>query len=219
MLDFSSNSVLSIPRPQHGLTPFVVDLTFAYQGEAKLQEIATATQTSAPYLASVFSRAYASLGRAFGALIHEVGSQTIASRKRRARIILDLAPHIAKEKGLSSARSPTGSEDVREAICYSDEEYCAVEEYRAALEAVKELVFIKLQAMRMGYEATRAIIRGTSSSAGNQVHDLGTDESQDVISRAMEAIGMPDTESAPPPKPEVESSPDQKPRYGFGKPR
>jgi hypothetical protein len=188
MLDFNSSTTLSIPRPLQGLNPFEVDLTLAYQAEGHLKEIATAGSGNALFLVSKFARAYNALGRAYGMLYKEVGSAAIDSRKRRAHIILDLAPAKAKEKGLSSQRSPTGSEDVREAICYSDPDYCAIEEYRAALEAAKELVFIKLQAMRMGYEAVKSIIRGTSSSAGNSVHNVGHEDEGTLMDRALDAV-------------------------------
>jgi hypothetical protein len=169
VLDFNSTAMLTIERPHQGLAPFEVDLRLAYEGERKMKEIATATSGNALHLASVFARAYDSLGRAFGHLYKEVGSATIESRKRKAKLVLDEAPRIAKEKGLANSRSPSGAEDVRAAVCYADEEYCRIEEYRNALEAAKELVFCKLQAMRMAYDAVRSLVRGTGAVAGNTV--------------------------------------------------
>jgi hypothetical protein len=124
------------------------------------------------------------LGRIYGDLHREVAEATIASRKRRAVIILDMATEIAKSKGLSSARAPTGSEDIREAICYADDEYTAIETYRASLEGLKELVYIKLNSMRLAFDAVKSISRSTVSSASGSVVDLGTNK--DSFTRIME---------------------------------
>lgn len=187
MQDFKFTTMLSIQRPWQGLEPFEVDLKLAFDGERRMQEIATATTGNALLLCSVFARAYDSLGRAYGHIYCEVGCATVAARKRKSILVLDKAPGIAKEKGLSSARSPTGSEDVREAICYADEEYCRIEEYRAGLEAAKELIYCKLQAMRMSYDAVRSLVRGTGAPAGNSV--TSTASSVDtLLERAMDKV-------------------------------
>lgn len=211
MLDFNNGTVLSIPRPQYGLAPLQIDLTIAYKAESHIKEIAAANQSNALWFASVFSEAYNSLSRAYGALHYEVASAAIAARKKRAVLVLDVAPRIAKEKGLSSTRSPTGSEDVREAICYSDPEYAAIEEYRAALEAAKELVFLKLRAMQMAYDATKAIVRGTSGTAGNQLHaaepEVMMENAMELVMNEPKLVGV-SREASPAPR-----------KSGFGIPR
>lgn len=206
MFDANAETTLSIPRPQQGLTPFKVNMALAYEGERHIREIATASSGNALHLASIFARAYDSLSRVYGSLLHEAGLATIDARKRRARIILDLAPAKVKEKGLAGPRSPNGSEDVREAICYDDTEYCAIEQYRAALEAASELVQIKLRAMWMAHEDVRALVKGTSGSAGNGVHATGQasegglmDRARDLMERAeqddlMERVEQVETE-------------------------
>jgi hypothetical protein len=178
---------LTIVRPQKDLAPLEFDLSIAYEAERQIQAIASAGSGNALYLASVFGRAYASLGRIYGEIYCEVGKATVQARKRRAQIILDEAPAIAKAKGLASPRSPCGAEDIREAICYQDEDYCKIEEYRAALEAAKELVFIKLQSMRMCHDAVKSIMRGTEGSAGGKVYDTGSTR-EDVINRALDHL-------------------------------
>jgi hypothetical protein len=218
VLDFNSTTTLSIQRPQKGLTPFEVDLRLAYEGEARMKEIATATTGNALHLASVFARSYDSLGRAFGHLYKEVGSATIDSRKRKAKLVLDEAPRIAKEKGLATSRSPSGAEDVRDAICYADEEYCRIEEYRNSLEAAKELVFCKLQAMRMAYDAVRSLVRGTGAVAGNSVtHTAATQD--DLLERALDKVHEADSLAPAPVEIATEPTPVSAPRArGFGTP-
>jgi hypothetical protein len=173
-----------IKRPTPGLAPLEFDLTLAYRGEQALKELASANSGNAMYLSGIFGLAYSSLGRIYGDLHREVAEATIASRKRRAVIILDMATEIAKSKGLSSARAPTGSEDIREAICYADDEYTAIETYRASLEGLKELVYIKLNSMRLAFDAVKSISRSTVSSASGSVVDLGTNK--DSFTRIME---------------------------------
>lgn len=226
MLDFYHPTILSIKRPGADLAPFEVDLKLAYVGEQKMQEIATASSGNALHLASVFSRAYDSLGRAYGGLINEAGRATVAARKRRSILVLDKAVAIAKEKGLSSARSPSGSEDVREAICYADDEYCAIEEYRASIDAAKELVFCKLQAMRMSWDSVRSLVRGTGgpngAAVGNSVSRTSPDgpslldEAFDRVEAAENNIPAAALVVNPPAKPET-NSPAPRAR-GFGTP-
>jgi hypothetical protein len=187
---------LSISRPQAGLAPLEIDLTLARKAEASLREIAAANSSSSLSLASTFSVAYDSLARAYGALYAEASLATIASRKRRSVVLLDLAAGIAQAKGLASSRSPTGSEDVREAICYADDEFTAIETYRAGIEAAKELVYMKMQAIRMGFDAVRAILKANDGAPGSRVSDLSAPSESVLLESAEQMIEQ--SEKLPP---------------------
>ena len=176
--------MLSVPRPQEGQSPFEIDLTLAYHGEASLPALASASSGNALSLIATFQRAYSSLARAYSLAYREVELATVMSRKRQAVLVLDMAPQILKEKGLSTARNAAGSADLRQAICYADDQYCKIENYRAAVESIKELVKLKLDSMRSATFAAQCILKGTAPMSSDVRH-TGTE--QPVIEEVLEA--------------------------------
>jgi hypothetical protein len=153
-----SNAILAVPHYRQGIEPLRFDLARVYEAEARLQDIQLAGTSQAKELFAVFTKAYVQLGRVHAKVKYEVAMAAIASRKRRAVLMLDVIPEKAKEKGLGTARAPTGSEDVREAFMYSDSDFLRVEESRASLEATLELVFGKMMAMKDAMAACRMML-------------------------------------------------------------
>ena len=153
-----SNAILAVPHYKQGLEPHRFNLERVYEAEARLQDIQLAGTAQAKDLFAVFTKAYVQLGRIHSKVKYEVAMAAIASRKRRAVLMLDVIPEQAKAKGLGTARAPTGSEDVREAFMYSDPDFLHIEESRAALEATEALVFGKMMAMKDAMAACRMML-------------------------------------------------------------
>jgi hypothetical protein len=137
---------LKIIRPNNSFLDFELDIV--YKAESRISSIVGANLETAQYLQGLFGSAFAVLADVMGVIVKEIELSTIASRKCRAKILLDKAPNIVAEKGLGSAKNSTGNADIREAILYSDEEFCKIEEYRAHLEAAKQLITLKIQSIR-----------------------------------------------------------------------
>lgn len=123
-----------------------------------MHELAFANTNTAKELAATFWDAHSRLARIYGEVSRELASTEVALKKRKAVLTLDVIPDKAKEKGLTSSRSPTGSEDIREAFYYTDDEFVAIKESLGALEAVKEMLEIKLTSLRGAAETAKRMI-------------------------------------------------------------
>jgi hypothetical protein len=166
-----TRTALILQRPEKGLAPLEVDLALAYEAEARLPDIAHVNRMTAPGLVAMFTRAADHMAKVHARLEFEVQRATIASRRRRSIVTLDLMPQQVKERGLGSPRSPLGAEDIREALLYGDDEYCRIEEARAGLEAARELAFNKLLLLKGAARSCEKVLepegRGEARAAGH----------------------------------------------------
>lgn len=157
MADLTRRSTLSIPRPlssesflqetSSSAGEFQVNLAPIYIAEARRNELVAARGRSLIELANAFDDGYDAACRLRAQAMYEQEIATIASRKRRAIILRDEMPAKLKERGLTSARSPVGAEDIRDTMYYEDAEFEKLETYRAALSAVVEFLFGKMMSM------------------------------------------------------------------------
>jgi hypothetical protein len=131
-------------------------------------------------LANDFDDGYDAACKLHSRVIYEVEMATIASRKRRAVLLRDELPTVIKDRGLASSRSPVGAEDIRETIYYEDDEFVRLEQYRAALEAIRELLFGKMMSMNRLCKRTEVLLQrreaganglGESDPAGKRLED------------------------------------------------
>lgn len=174
------NSRFIIERPigcewlvRQGEKTYEVDLAIIHTAESRTEELAHASGNVAE-LASCFDRAYDSACKLHAMTQYEAEMATIASRKRRAIILKDILPGRIKERGLSSARSPVGAEDIRDTLYYEDDEFVRVEQYRAALDAIKELLFGKMMTMNSARRRAEAMLnRGTTKPGAGNDDPLG----------------------------------------------
>jgi hypothetical protein len=156
-----------VPRFTGNRQPIVVDMDLPYRAEARINEISFANKSTAPELASFFNQAYGQLATAYAKLHYEMGMSEIACKKRKAVLTLDHIPDKMKEKGFAKS-----NEDVREAFLYTDEDYINLKESLAAIEATKELVYIKMNALKMALDTTRGILNGVGALPYNS-HAVG----------------------------------------------
>jgi len=147
-------SQLVIERPvgcewlvRQGEKTFEVNLTTVHLAESRREELVAAGGRSLVELANAFDDGYDSACKLQSRVSYEEEMATIASRKRRAVLLRDEFPRIIKERGLGSSKSPVGAADVRDTLLYEDEEFLALEQYRAALGAIKELLMGKIFSM------------------------------------------------------------------------
>lgn len=156
---------ISVPRP--GKDSLVLDLAPVYRTEARVQEIATVTPQKAPELLMIFNVAFLDLSRMSTALEMELLQAKKLTERARAIAILDKVPGILKEKNLVSPRSPSGSEDQRNAILALDEEYQQATENEQQVACVLQLIKGKLKGIEMAYMSVKKIL-GENSFNYNQ---------------------------------------------------
>lgn len=190
----NSNAVLAIAPYRKGGLPLKLDLGPSFISEARIHEISFADKTRAKDLFAEFTKAYIYASKLHAMCKLHVARAAIESRKRRSVLIIDFMPEMAKAKGLSTSRSPTGAEDIREAFLYRDEEFLLIEDGRAALEAAEALLFGKMMAFREAADAVKQMLspedRPRLNNAEVQPNAHGFDENPDPMGAA---------DAAPPP--------------------
>lgn len=185
MIELKSNFVIERPTGCEWLVrqdepTFEVDLTLIHRVESRRQELVTAQGRSLIELANDFDDAYDAAAKLHSRVIYEEEMATIASRKRRAVLLRDELPGRIKERGLATTRSPLGAEDIRETMQYEDDEFVKLEQYRAALTAIKELLFGKMMSMNrlckraeqlMGQRSANTSGLGDTDPAGRRLEE------------------------------------------------
>lgn len=196
---FKANTTIFVERLEQNQGNVEFDLTIPYMAESRIREIAFVTIEKAPELLSLFVEAYAKLADHYATLEEMVERGKNAADRRRAVIILDEVPEYVKAKGIGNARSPMGSEDIREAIVQQDASYAILLDKIASYKATRELVYMKLKAIDMAYTAIKKIIDNQS----NRILPIGGGTIPDGATAGHE----------------VEESAGQTKIKGFGKPR
>src|SRR5512138_1843500 len=116
MNETETKIILSVP----GSPDERIEMCNVYRAEGRIHDIAFVNKETAPELLAVLSEGYSDLSRAFGKVHYLVGKLEIAKKRRKAILTLDYIPAEAEKRGLANKRSPTGSEDIREAFYYTD---------------------------------------------------------------------------------------------------
>jgi hypothetical protein len=160
------NSTKSLIVPM-GAKTVLLAMDPIYDAERRVQEVATVNSHKAPELLSVFNTAYFTLNDHLTKLDLALVEARKAANLRRSVVILDLVPQILKQKGLSSARSPGGSEDQRKAILDADEPYLVLMDTVAQLEAMHELLDGKRKGFEWAFTSVKKIIGGEPSWKDN----------------------------------------------------
>jgi hypothetical protein len=164
--------LLRVPRTDPA-NPLVLDTTQIVYAQERLPEVAFSNTSRAPELMAVFNMAYLNTTRCLAQLEYELIQAKTRANSIKAVLLLDRLPGMLQAKGLSTARSPLGSEDIRQAFLDSDPEYLAALElthntqcYIAALEGQK-------RAFENAYNAVKKML-GQDTSTQRQNLNLPT---------------------------------------------
>jgi hypothetical protein len=192
MIEMRSNLIIERPVGCEWLVrqdekTFEIDLTTIHLAESRREELVAAGGRGLVELANAFDDGYDAACKLQSRVSYESEMATIASRKRRAVLMRDEFPTLIKDRGLGSSKSPLGAADIRDALLYEDNEFVALEQYRAALDAIKELLMGKIFSMgRMCKRAEVLLQRRDSSSNGLGEHDPNGGKLEAAMTAVME---------------------------------
>lgn len=119
---------IRVPRARDGLEPLAFDMTGIRQAEGRLQEVAFTNNNRAPELLALFNGAFLITSRYINLLEYELDVVEQRLAEARAIFLIDKLPGLLAEKGLATARSPLGSEDIRQAFLDREPEFKALNE-------------------------------------------------------------------------------------------
>jgi hypothetical protein len=147
-----------IDRNIPGLAPLEIDLKTILQAEGRIPEVGFITPQKAPELLALFNVAYLDLTKHLVAVDFEYTQRERAAEQVRAEILLDRLPSILEKKGLASARSPLGSEDIRQAVLATQPDYQKALDEAQQLNALVELLKGKLKSIEMAYTSVKKVL-------------------------------------------------------------
>ncbi len=111
---------------------------------------------------AVFNVAYSDLSNMIAQVKYQFEIAKVQEEKARAICIIDRVPGILKEKGLTSAKSPSGSEDLRSAILALDPDYSAAQEKTIQIKCALVYLEGKLQSIDRAYTSVKKVYGDTS---------------------------------------------------------
>lgn len=167
------------PAPRKGMRPTTLDLSKPATAMARIREVAIVTPHKAPELLATFNEAYLSLHEAIVRLEAEKLIADREANKIRSVVMLERAPKMLAEKGLTTKSAPGGSEDFRRAVLDADEEYQDALDIVQQLTCVVELLKGQQKAIEMAYTSVKKILGertfGSASGVGTQNPSLRGD--------------------------------------------
>lgn len=187
-----AGGLLLVPRAQE-LPERRIDLAAIKRIEARIDEVALVTPHKAPELLAAFNKAYADLHEHVTVLEVERLRAEREANKRKAVVLLDNVVRILKEKNLWSAKSPTGSEDMRNAILDQDVQYEELTDKVGQLEAIIELLKGKMKSFEMAYTSVKKILGENAFNMLNRINpntgntgtgDVGSEERTNGFGKA-----------------------------------
>jgi hypothetical protein len=190
LIELNSNLVIERPTSCEWLIrqdekTFEVDLTPIHLAEARRHELVAARGRSLIELGNAFDDGYDAACKLRSRVVYEKEMATIASRKRRAVLLRDEFPALLSSRGLTSSKSPVGAADIRELIYYEDKEFEQLEQYRAALEAIGELLFGKMMSMNRLCKRAEALLPQFERSSGLGEHDPDGDRVERTLTEVL----------------------------------
>jgi hypothetical protein len=147
------NESLTVVRPNG--SEFSVDMTELRRLEARQAEASGVGRLEALGLMDDMKCGYQAAGEIRANIGLELDRSKAAMAVRKAVVYLDLVPDILKAKGLSTTRTPGGSEEQREAVLALDAEHGKLQDYTAQLKAAYALMQIKMDAFQMTYSSLK----------------------------------------------------------------
>ena len=134
-----------------------IDLSEWAIREARIQEVAVVTSEKTAELLSTYNQDCLDLDSIVNKLELEVQLATRAAEGVKATILLDKVPTILAAKKLATAKNPMGSEDLRNAILGTDQEYQDALQKVDMLKALTKLMRGKRDAFERAWRSVRAI--------------------------------------------------------------
>lgn len=157
-------NIIRVPRALDGLEPLTLDMTEIRQADGRRQEVAMVNALRAPELLTLFNNAWLVTAKYLNYLEYELDVAVRRLAETKAVILLDKVPVILAEKGLASARSPLGSEDIRQAILDRDPDYKKVQEYISSVRCYVGLLEAYQTSFMNAYNSVKKIL-GTDTSS------------------------------------------------------
>jgi chromosome segregation ATPase len=117
---------------------------------------------------AVFNTAFANLCEIISSVEYEYEMAKKHCNEVRAVILLDKVPAILRDKGLSSGKSPTGSEDMRQAILDLDSNYSEAQNKIIDLKCTLSLLEGKKKSIEMAYTSVKKVYGDSSQYRHSQ---------------------------------------------------
>lgn len=155
-----TSTELVCPAGKPGGNTTIIDLKEIKNAESRIQDVRIANPGNSAELLSCYITAWHDLNQLTVRLMKEHNDAIREAHRVKAVIIFDEVPKYLKAREMWTARSPAGSEDLREAVLNLSPEY------RTALERVDEIAAIldllkgKLNVFKMAYDAVKKILSG-----------------------------------------------------------
>jgi hypothetical protein len=172
-------TLLKVPSGTPGINGLEFELGDVINAENRKRDIITVNRETAPELMFLFNQAYCSILRMISQISFECTQASKYANKRKAEVILDVAPEILKVKGLISPRSPAGSEDLRNAVLDLDEPYLQLMDVVNMLETAYEFLRSKAKGFEMAYHSVKKIYDISYSNLGNLPMNHSNDDDND----------------------------------------
>lgn len=164
-------TTLMVPSGDPQAPQVAIDLTAVAEAEARLHDLKIVNRQTAPELMAAYNAGYLEATRAMATLHFEHSMALRQANKRKAVVMLEVAPQKLQELGLVTARNPAGSEDMRTAVLEQDEEYLQLLDKVDFIKAAYELVKGKAKALENAYNAVKKVIDPNNNNLGNPLLD------------------------------------------------
>lgn len=151
-------NTIIVPSTLKGIPGPTLDLRVVNIAEARIPEVAIVTPEKAPELLAAFNVAYLEASRMAIQLEEELLRAKQTVERVKALIILDRAPKILTERGLSTGKNPAGSADLRQAVIDSDPEYQQAVDIVNAIDCYMALMKNKAKGIEMAYTSVKRIL-------------------------------------------------------------
>lgn len=183
---------LVVPRVGSNVSAIIIDLKAILKAEARIIEVQAVTPVKAGELLAAFNVSWRDLHQNICLLEKEKNDAQRELNRIRATVILERAPKIIKEKGLSD------NKETREACVTLDSEYQTTEEVLDQLVAAIELLKGKLKSFEMAYTSVKKLLGESAYNFLNRNdHDTSGDSGDrepgvvDEYERPVSGFGKP----------------------------
>lgn len=151
-------NIIRVPRAREGLEPLVLEMTDIRQAEGRLGEVAITNANRAPELLALFNGAYLITSRYINFLEYELDVAERRLAETRAIFLIDKLPTLLAEKGLATARSPLGSEDIRQAFLDREPEFQPIHELISTYQAYIGLLETQQTGFENAYNSVKKLL-------------------------------------------------------------
>lgn len=150
------------------------------------------TPGKAPELLSVLTVAFLDATRKVTLLASEVEQARRHTDSVKAIVMLDRAPRVLESKGLITARSPSGSQDQREAVLALDPDYKEACDRLNQIECFHELLKGKCKGIEWAFTAIKRILQEPGAHNYGSPHQKhGADIVDQALTKTPSGFGKP----------------------------